>query len=85
MTREADETEEAQAARVRVKLKKSPLAADLLAEERQNPASAAMFEEDLAALRREIALHDARADREARLGRGEERGRDKSRPYGLTM
>lgn len=55
-----EQTEEAQAVRVRAKLKKSPLAADLLAKEMQNPAFAAMYEEDLAALRLGLALCEAR-------------------------
>lgn len=64
MTIEAEEeTEEARAARIRKKVKGFPCATDLLAEKLKDPAFAALFEEDLAALRREIALHEARADR----------------------
>ena len=55
-----EETEEAQAARVRAKLKKSPRAADLLAEKLQDPAFAELYEEDLAALRLGLALCEAR-------------------------
>ena len=55
-----EETEEAQAARIRTKVRKSPRAADLLAEKLQDPAFAELYEEDLAALRLGLALCEAR-------------------------
>lgn len=64
MSTESEEgIEEVQAARVRAKVKKSPRAADLLAEKRQDPAFADLFGEDLAALRLGLALCEARERR----------------------
>jgi len=60
MTSGGKEAEEAKAARVREKVKNSPRAADLLAEKMQDPAFAAMYEEDLATLRLGLALCEAR-------------------------
>ena len=63
MITESEETTEAQAARVRAKVKKSPRAAELLAEKLQDPAFAELFEEDLTALRLGLALCEARERR----------------------
>ena len=69
------EAQEAQTARVRAKVKKSPRATNLLAEKMQDPAFAGLYEEDLAALRLGLALCEARErqgltqhDIEARAG-----------------
>jgi len=62
-TKTKEETEEATAARVREKVKKSPRAADLLAEKRQDPAFDELFQEDMVALRLGLALCEAREGR----------------------
>lgn len=62
-TRIEGKIEEATAARVRAKVKKSPRAAGLLAEKLQDPAFAALFGEDLAALRLGLAFCEARERR----------------------
>ena len=75
MTTTSGHAAEAQAARIRAKVRKSPRAADLLTEKLQDPAFAELYEEDLAALRLGLALCEARQrlgltqhDMEARAG-----------------
>jgi len=63
ITESENRTEEAHLAHVRAKVKKSPRAADLLAEKRQDSAFAELFGEDLAALRLGMALCEARERR----------------------
>ena len=62
-TKTKEKMEEATAARVRARVRKSSRAADLLAEKRQDPAFDELFQEYLAALRLGLALCEAREGR----------------------